>query len=283
MGGIASIDGVITAIEDARVPVLDRGFLYGDGAFEALRTYGGVPHALHEHLERLFRSCAILGIDAGISAQGLAEEIRTAIAHCDAKERYVRIILTRGQGPFGLSPRGAGPSLRVLLVRPIADESGQSQQHPIRVESVTVPPSRFSAGAKPSSYLTNLLALEHAQRFGADDAFLLGEYGELLEGATSSVFLVRAGQILTPTLALGILPGITRDRVVALSRREGWVVRECLLTIHDAYRADEVFATSSIREIVPVVAVDGVSIRGGEPGPVSQHLMAAYRADARGA
>jgi len=282
MSGIASVDGVITAIEDARVPVLDRGFLYGDGAFEALRTYGGVPHALHEHLDRLFRSCALLGIDAGISAAGLEAEIRAAVARCDAKERYVRIILTRGQGPFGLSPRGAGPSLRVLLVRPIADEGTPPAPQTIRVESVTVPPSRFLAGAKPSSYLTNLLALDHAQRLGADDAFLLGEHGELLEGATSSVFLVRAGQVLTPTLALGILPGITRDRVVSLAQKQGLIVKECLLTIQDAYRADEVFVTSSVREIVPVVAVDGVSIRGGEPGPLSQRLMAAYRADTRG-
>ena len=235
---VASIDGELTSLEAARIPVLDRGFLYGDAVFEALRTYGGQPHALEEHVARLFRSAAIVGMDPGVLPSVLEREVSAAIHHCAADDHYIRIILTRGQGPFGLSLRGAGPSLRVILVRPIAAPNEQLFRQGIRTETVIVPPSRFLAGAKPSSYLTNLLALEHAQKAGADDAFLLGEHGELLEGATSSVFIVRNAQIETPTLALGILPGITRDVVIALARDHAMPVRESLLTIHDAYRAD---------------------------------------------
>ncbi len=278
MRELASVDGVITPLDTARVPVLDRGFLYGDAVFEALRTYSRVPHALREHVERLFRSAAIVNMEPGVSREVIEHEVLEAIRQCDADQHYVRIVLTRGQGPFGLSLRGAGPSLRVILVRPLAEPDERVCRQGIRVETVIVPPSRFIAGAKPSSYLTNLLALEHAQSAGADDAFLLGEHGELLEGATSSVFVVRAGRVETPTLALGILPGITRDLVLALARDQGLAVHEGLLTIHDAYRAQEVFVTSSVREVCPVVAIDGVSIADGRPGPTTGRLLSAYRA-----
>ena len=278
MRELASIDGVITSLDEARIPVLDRGLLYGDAVFEALRTYAGIPHALSEHVARLFRSSAIIGMDPGVTREVIEHEVCEAIRRCDASQHYVRIVLTRGHGPFGLSLRGAGPSLRVILVRALSDPDPRLYRDGLRVETVTVPPSRFVAGAKPSSYLTNLLALEHAQSLGADDAFLLGEYGELLEGATSSVFVVRRGRVETPTLALGILPGITRDLALALASEQGFSVHEGLLTIHDAYRAQEVFVTSSVCEIAPVVAIDGVSIGDGRPGPITTRLMAAYNA-----
>ncbi len=281
MRELASVNGVITALESASIPVLDRGFLYGDAVFEALRTHDGVPHALREHVDRLFRSSAIIAMDPGVSREQMEHEICTAIRHSDASQHYVRIVLTRGQGPFGLSLRGAGPSLRVILVRPLGEPNERIYREGMRAETVTVPPSRFVAGAKQSSYLTNLLALEHAQSLGADDAFLLGEHGELLEGATSSVFIVRSGCVETPTLALGILPGITRDLVLSLARAQGLLVRERLLTIHDAYKAHEVFVTSSVREIAGVVAIDGVTIGDGRPGPITGQLMAAYRSISR--
>ncbi len=278
MPGVVSIDGQITPLALARVSVLDRGFLYGDAVFEALRTYGGVPHALDAHLDRLLRSCAIVGIEPGSLRARLTVEVAAALAECGAGEHYIRIVVTRGQGVFGLSPRGAEGSLRVVLVLPLPEPSPEAGARGLRVESVTAPPSRFLAGAKPAGYLTNLLALEHAQRLGADDALLLGEAGELLEGATSSVFVVRGGRVETPTLALGILPGITRDLTLSLARSLGLPVRECLLTIQDAYRADEVFVTSSVRKLVPVVVVDGVRIGQGHPGPVTRRLVAGYAA-----
>lgn len=281
-GAIASIDGRILPSDEARVSVLDRGFLYGDAVFEALRSYAGVPHALDAHVERLFRSAAIIGMQPSFTPATLRSEILAAIAACEAEQHYVRIVLTRGQGAFGLSLRGASDTLRVILVRPLAEPAERIYREGIRVESVVAPPSRFLAGAKPSSYLTNLLALEHAQSLGADDAFLIGEHGELLEGATSSVFLVRGGEVHTPTLAVGILPGITRDLLLETARKAGLVARERLLTIHDAYRADEIFVTSSVREVVAVVGIDGKLVGTGIPGPVALSLMQSYRALTRG-
>jgi branched-chain amino acid aminotransferase len=149
----------------------------------------------------------------------------------------------------------------------------------IRVLSCTAPTSPLWAGAKPTAYLNNLLAIGQAQRAGCDDALLLGAYGELLEGATSSAFLVRGGVLYTPPLSLGILPGITRDRVLGCAAQSGIEAREKLLHIHDVYAADELFLTSSIRLIVAVVEVDGVRIGTGTPGPVTRRVDAAYRAE----
>ena len=118
---------------------------------------------------------------------------------------------------------------------------------------------------------------------GADDALLVGSSGQLLEGATSSVFVVTRGAVLTPPLSLGILPGITRERLMAAAQRAGIETRESLLTVHDAYRAQELIVTSSVRGIVPVVAVDGIPIGTGQPGPVCASLQKAFAAQLPGA
>lgn len=279
MLGVASIDGMIVPLDAARVSVLDRGFLYGDAVFEALRTYRGRPDALEQHLVRLEQSCAILGFSLGVARAELASEIERAIAAVPAPERYLRIMITRGELPEALAPQGATRSRRVIVVRPLSVAASALYERGIRASSYVAPPSPLWAGAKPSAYLNNLLALGRAQAAGVDDALLLGAGGELLEGATSSAFVVQAGELFTPPLALGILPGITRDRVLGCARASGLHVREKLLTIHDVYRADELFLTSSVRLIVAVVEVDGVRIGSGEPGPVTRQVAAAYRAE----
>ena len=278
MTAVASIDGSIVPLEQARIDVLDRGFLYGDAVFEALRTYRGVPDALTLHLARLEQSCGILHIVPPVSREKLAREVVEAVAAVGAPECYLRIMITRGDLPEALPPKGAGTARRVIIARPLAVGAPKLYQEGVRVVSCAAPPSPLWAGAKPAAYLNNMLAIGAAQRAGADDALLLGAHGELLEGATSSVFLVRDGQLLTPPLALGILPGITRDRVLACAEREGLAPRERLLHIHDAYAADELFLTSSVRTVVAISEVDGMRVRDGRPGPITQRLAAAYRA-----
>lgn len=276
--GVVCSDGQLTPLAEARLPVLDRGFLYGDAVFEALRTFRGAPDALDAHLERLWRSCDIVGIEPHFSRAQLADEVRRAVAAVPSAERYVRIMVTRGDTPDGLAPRGAQTPRRIVLVRPLEEPSPSLYVRGIKLASAVAPPSRLSAGAKPSAYLANMLAIAAAARAGADDALLLGASGELLEGATSSLFVVRSGELLTPPLALGILPGITRDRVWSAAEGAGLRVRERLLTIHDAYRADELFLTSSVRQVVGAVALDGKTISAGVPGPITQQVAAAYRA-----
>ncbi len=278
MQGIACIDGSFHALADARVSLLDRGFLYGDAVFEALRTFGRKPDALELHLRRLQRSCGILGFSLGVSPDVLAAEVCDAIARVEAPEVYIRIMVSRGVRPEGLAPRGDCTPLRVVLARALTPPA-LDHVHEITLQSCVAPPSRLWAGAKPSAYLNNLLAIDQAQQQGADDALLLGAHGEMLEGATSSAFLVAAsGEVFTPPVSLGILPGITRDRVIACAAKVGHPIRERLLTIQDAYRAHEMFMTSSVRGVVAVRSVDSVVLRGAScPGPVTRRIFEAYR------
>jgi branched-chain amino acid aminotransferase len=279
MQAVAVVDGVPAALDAATVSVRDRAFLYGDAVFEALRTHGGKPDALERHLERLEHSASILGIELPISRAELAREIEQAIQLVPAPERYVRIMITRGDTPDALPPVGAGPARRVIYVRPLDLTPSHSHIEGIRVVTQSVSPSRLWAGAKPSAYLNNVLAVRNARLAGADDALLIGAHGELLEGATSSAFLARRGELLTPPLSLGILPGITRERVLACAHRAGLAARESLLTVHDAYRAEELFLTSSVRGVISVVSVDGLAIGNGRPGPLAERLRAAYEAE----
>jgi branched-chain amino acid aminotransferase len=279
MLGIASIDGELSALELAQLSVLDRGFQYGDAVFEALRTYRGRADGLDAHLARLEHSCAKLFIELGISRAALALEVQRAIDALEVPERYVRIMITRGDKPESLAPFGVvSRARRVILVRPLQASTGALYERGVKVFSVTAPPSPLWAGAKPTAYLNNLLAIGHAQQRGGDDALLLGAHGELLEGATSSLFLVRGGELLTPPLALGILPGITRDRVLACAAEVGIPTREKLLHIGDAYRADELFLTSSVRLVIAVTEVDGLKVANGEPGPITRRIADAYKA-----
>ena len=285
MQAIACIDGVLSPLDAALVPVVDRGFLYGDAVFEALRTFKRVPDGLDRHLERLERSCAILGMGLGVARSVIADEVGRALARVEGPEAYIRIMVTRGDYPETLAPGGARAPRRVVLVRaltpPAAAEAGT-----ISLRSCVAPPSALWAGAKPSAYINNLLAIAQAQAGGADDALLLGAHGELLEGATSSAFVVTLdGEIFTPPVAVGILPGITRDRVLTCARHLGLVARERLLTIHDAYRASEIFMTSSVRGIVGVSELDGRPVGSaqagqgaGHAGPITRRVFEDYHA-----
>jgi branched-chain amino acid aminotransferase len=280
----ACIDGHLVPLEGAQLPLSDRGFLYGDAVFEALRTFRGVPDALDRHLERLESSCSILGIKLGVSRAQLSREVALALAHADGPEAYIRIMVTRGDRPESLPPRGAGAARRVVIVRTFTP-TALDHVHTITLMSCIAPPSALWAGAKPSAYINNLLAIGKAQAADADDALLLGAQGELLEGATSSAFLVNAvGEVLTPPVALGILPGITRERVLQCARQSGLTARERLLTIHDVYRCSEMFMTSSVRGLVAVSHVDGLALgsRSGlaaktPPGPMTNRIFDAYR------
>ncbi len=271
----------MSPLDQALVPVIDRGFLYGDAVFESLRTYGRIPDGLDRHLERLERSCAIVGISLGVERAVLAAEVQSAVSRVQGPEAYIRIMVTRGELPETLAPSGAGASRRVVLVRSLMPPA-PAPLGVVRLRSCVAPPSPLWAGAKPSAYINNLLAIAEAQRHGADDALLLGGQGELLEGATSSLFLVTAaGEVFTPPVSLGILPGITRDRVLTCARTLGLSVRERLLTIHDAYRARELFLTSSVRGIVAVSELDGRAVDGAgrAPGPVTRRLFERYQRD----
>jgi branched-chain amino acid aminotransferase len=279
MTRLASIDGTLHAPDEARVSVYDRGFLYGDSVFETIRTYGGEPFALADHLARLARSAERVGIDLPISAADFGMEIRLAVRAARNPESYARAMLTRGSGPLGLDPSLALAPLRVILVEPLVLPPASAYRDGVKVVTVrTVRAADAAQGAKVGNYLASLLALKHAKGQGAHEALILDGAGRVVEGTTSNVFLVQGGDLVTPPEEAGILPGITRAHLLEVAAELRCAVRQEPVTPADLAAADEVFITSSLREIIPVVRVDDVVVGGGRPGRVTRALHAAFRA-----
>lgn len=278
--GKVCVDGNIVDSAEARVPVLDRGFLYGDSVFEVYRTYDGVPFAEKEHLERLRRSGERLMIPMPLSVDALASEVHATLEAAGEGDWYVRVMVTRGTGPLTYDPTTASSPLRVIIVAPLAPHSEELYRSGAAV--VLLNASRptddpRAAGAKASNYLANLLAVHEANQKGAQEAIVLGRRGQLLEGASSNLFVVKDGVVRTPDPEPGILVGITRAAVIEVCGFEGLTVEETELFPDDLYDADEAFITSSIREVMPVVLADGRSIGSGSPGPVTERLHEGYR------
>lgn len=277
---IAMIDGVVRPLEEATVSVLDRGFLYGDSVFETLRTYGGIPYALERHLERLERSARLVHMDLPVSRASLGLEIAEAVRSAGYEECYVRVTITRGSGELGLDPSLAGKPLRVILVAALF--SPPEIDYVNGISAITHVARRAGdgtalAGAKIGNYLVSVLAVREAKARGAAEALFVNEKGSVVEGATSNVFFVAQEGLMTPPEEAGILAGITRATVLEIAARLGIDVEYRAPSVQEIGSFDEVFITSSIRELLAVVRLDGVSVGRGTPGPMFKRLLAAFR------
>jgi branched-chain amino acid aminotransferase len=274
------IDGAIVGPADARVSVFDRGFLYGDAVFEVLRTYGGVPFALDEHIARLRRSAERVFIVLPVDDVTLRREVERAVAASGNDESYVRIVVTRGTGPLSLDPDTAGHPLRVVLVDAVSPPPREAYERGIAailVHTRRAVDGTAAEGAKVSNYLANLLAMREAKARGAHEALIVDSHGHVVEGASSNVFVVLGGGIATPPETAGILAGITRAGILRAAADLGMTAVERDVPVADLLGADEVFITSSIRELLPVVRVDDRPIGSGVPGPVARALHAQFR------
>ncbi|MEP7122910.1 MAG: aminotransferase class IV [Byssovorax sp.] len=276
MSRVASIDGVLHAPDDAKVSVYDRGFLYGDSVFETIRTYGGEPFALGEHLARLGRSATLIGIAMPIAAADLALEVRRAVRAARNDESYVRVTITRGVGPLGLDPALARAPLRVVLVEPFTPSPAALYRDGVRAVTTRLDrPADAAPGAKITNYLASLLAVQRAKAQGAHEALLLDARGEVIEGATSNVFVVQGGALITPPEAAGILVGITRAQVIAVAGELSIPVR--FATFPPGILAQEAFLTSSLREVLPLVQIDAHRLGDARPGPITRAIHVAFR------
>jgi branched-chain amino acid aminotransferase len=277
---IVMIDGAIVPPELAHVSVYDRGFLFGDGVFEVLRTYRGAPFAIDEHIARLRRSAEKVLIALPVDEPALRNEITSAVRASDNEESYVRVVLTRGTGPLSLDPDTAIRPLRVVLVAPLVSPPAHAYAAGIRavlVHTRRTTDETAAAGAKVSNYLASLLAVREAKMRGGDEALIVDAHGNVVEGATSNVFVVREGLVATPPEEAGILAGITRAYIVQAAKDLGIPCEERALPVAEIFDADEVFVTSTIRELLSVAHVDDRSIGIGSPGPIARALYRQFR------
>ncbi|EYF05619.1 Branched-chain amino acid aminotransferase [Chondromyces apiculatus DSM 436] len=265
--------------EEAKVSVYDRGFLYGDSVFETIRTYAGEPFALDEHLARLERSAGRVAIPLPLPRADFALEIRRAIRAARNPESYVRAMITRGSGPMGLDTGLAEKALRVVLVEPLQALPATMYRDGVAVTTFKTrrAADEVAQGAKVSNYLTSMMALKEARAAGAHEALILDGSGDVLEGTTSNVFALTQGVLVTPPEEAGILVGITRAHVLEVAGELGIPVRVERLPLETLRSATEVFITSTLREIVPVVRVDGQEIGARVPGRTTRAIHAAFR------
>lgn len=269
---IACIDGVVVPPERAVISVYDRGYLYGDGAFEVLRTYGGRTAWLDRHLARLARSTAMLRMPP-FDTRILAADVAQALTAAKAPDAYIRIMVSRAEGKLGLMIDPASRLTRVVLVEPLRPVAPELYDRGAR--AITIRVSRPYASAKLLPYLTSILALDDARAAFADEAIFVDERGAVLEGATSNLFAVKNGHLITAPEDGAILPGVTRGLILECARDANIPVDLVAPSLDVLRNADEAFMTSSLREVVPISAVDDYPI--AVPGPITRALHHAFR------
>jgi branched-chain amino acid aminotransferase len=273
------IEGTIFAEEDAKVSVFDRGFLYGDSIYEVTRTFGGVPFALEEHLERLTRSARGIGLTLP-PLDVIRDAVRTTVAAGANPESYIRIVVTRGAGDVGLDPALADHTRLIVIVRQVHGPDARMYTEGVEVAIVSVRRNLRTAidpNVKSGNYLNNVLAVGEAKRKGAYESLMCDAEGRLAEGSSSNIFAVRKGEVQTPPLEVGILDGITRRKVLDQCGQHGIPAREVVLMPQDLAAADEAFLTSSIRGVLPIVRVDKKPVGSGAPGPVTRRVLELYQ------
>lgn len=281
MGFAVSIDGRVGSPEEVTLKVTDNGFVFGDSAYETLRTYGGRPFELDRHLLRLRRTIGLLGFDVSTSDDEIKARIDACLSFAGNDESYLRVIVSRGVGDMSYRfERIAAPTM-AIYVKPLEPQNDALYEKGAAAVIVSIrrnPIEALNPAMKASNLLNNALAAREAYAKGAFEALLLNTRGEVAEAAGSNVFIVKGGLLLTPPLSAGILEGITRGITLEIAAATGVPWEERVLHPEDLRDADEVFLTSSLKEIAPVTTLDGEAVSDGNPGPVTRALLAAYRA-----
>ena len=270
------VDGKLLPADDATVTVRDRGFMYGDAAFETLRVYGGEIFEWEHHAERFARSLRALDFDEAMPpVDDLRARVLDTVAANDFEDAYARLSMTRGVQDAKLTPKSpVDPTITVVVSElPRGGTDGEDvwdDPATLRtVETRRIPSEAVPATAKTHNYLNGILARLELRGTDADEAIMADVEGYLTEGATSNLFFVDGGTLKTPATDLDLLPGVTRGVVLDIAREEGLPVETGTYVIPDLREADEVFATNTTWEVRPVTTVDGIEF---DVGPMTRLL-----------
>lgn len=267
---IIFLNGKFIKADEARISIFDHGFLYGDGVYETLRTYGGKVWQLSEHVKRLQRSACYVGLELPFSLKELADLVVKTVSFNNFGESRIRITLTRGANGYDfMTCRNPTLCIQVQELRP-----EPSDVYRKGVDVVTFCGGRDVPQAKTISLLPMILANRFMRSRKAYEALFVAGKGpgaNVLEGTITNVFVVKKGILMTPKA--GMLPGTTRQFLLKIAKKNRLKVAEKFLRVRDLYEADEIFITNAPRGIVPVKKIDGRRVGTGRPGPVTQSLM----------
>jgi branched-chain amino acid aminotransferase len=286
---MVNVNGRISDAAHAVISVFDHGFLFGEGIYETLRTYNGEPFLFDRHMRRLRRSAAMIDLPLPLSDEQIAARFDetmhgAGLGPGGGGEAYIRLLVTRGIGDLTYDPAATPEPSFVVIVKPQVDLKPAIYETGVKVALVPVirnHPDTVNPLIKSNNLLNCALAMQEAVRRGAFEGLMRNYRGEIAEFSTANVFVVKDGAALTPPLEAGLLPGITREFLFEVGAGAGIQVREQVLRDPELFGADEVFLTSTTREIVPVVAVDDRTIGDGRPGPVTKALLQRFREKAQ--
>jgi len=273
-------DRVVPA-EQAKVSVFDHGFLYGDGIYETMRAYEGVVFMIDEHIQRLYRSASLIGLDIGKSADEIKLAIFEILQANKLRDAYIRLTISRGEGPIGLDPALCNTPTFVVMAHEFRNYPRSYYDAGLKLIISSVKRNLREAinpQIKSLNFLNNILAKIEAIKAGADEALMLNADGHLTEGTISNIFFVKDEILCTPSVECGILDGITRAVVLDLATRKGVAVREGIFVPEDLFTASETFITNSTMEVMPVGKVGDRRFNVGE---VSRLLHQQYEAEVK--
>ena len=277
---VVYVDGDWLKKSQASVSVYDHGFLYGDGVFEGIRVYDGVIFRFKEHLDRLYDSAKSIKLRIPLSPEEMTKAVIDTLKRNDLKDAYIRLVVSRGVGDLGVDPRKCRtPS--VIVITEYLDPTYGTVAKEKGITAIISSVRRDMVDAttheiKSLNYLNSVLAKLEATDAGADDALMLDRSGFVSEATTTNLFIVKEGELFTPPTSAGILPGVTRRRVIKLARELGYNMYEKGLTPYAVTNADEAFLTGTLAEIVPLVKIRGIVIGDGRPGPITKRIMEAF-------
>lgn len=265
--------------EEPRVSLFDRGYLLGDSVFETLRAYKGVPFRLDQHLHRLQYSARVLGIVLPLGLGELRSLVLEAVRRAELDDAYVRVTVSRGEGPPGVSPSQCGQPLLSVIARPLQPYPAEAYARGIRsavVRARRIPDVCIDSRAKCGNYLPSILGRRELDEQGMIEGVQLAVEGHVCGGTVSNLFVIEGRRLRTPDLASGCLPGITRAVLLELAPGLGLQPVEERLQVEDLTRADEMFFASTLMECLPVASL-GEHTFGAVPGPHTLALHGALR------
>ncbi len=274
MPNVAFLNGSFVPLDEAKVSIEDRGFQFGDGVYEVIRTYRGRPFSLDAHLARLDRSAAALDLSQPYSRVEWTRHILEGIERAAYPESKIYLQITRGVAPRDHAYADDATPTVVMTIREFhpLDRSVQATG----VNAITTEDIRWGrCDIKSVNLLANVLARQQVKQARVFEAILVNG-GSITEGAISNVMVVQRGTVVTAPEGPRILSGVTRAVVLDLAVTEGLPIQERFVSLADLYQADEVFLTGTTVEILGVVRIDGKIIGGGQPGPITRRLAASF-------
>jgi len=274
------LDGKLVPESEAKVSVFDHGLLYGDGCFEGIRIYNGRVFRLTEHLVRLYESARSICLTIPISIEEMEKATVETVAANHLRDGYIRLVITRGVGSLGLNPYQCPKAGVIIIASGITlypKEKYETGLNLITCATRRPPPAALSPQVKSLNYLNNIMAKIECIQAGCEEGIMLNEQGYVAECTGDNIFVIKNGQVYTPTIASGALNGITRQAVIEVMCEMGLIIHEVTMTRHEVYTADECFLTGTAAEVIPAVQYDRRLIGDGKPGKLTAQIITKFK------